>query len=155
ARRQPAVLRHPRILRGLDRVAGAGQHELQRPRGADRQYAGGVHGSLDRRAHRFRGDHTRCVRATMTSLPDATMLAGAALVVGIAFVLSAGLITLLRPLLRRYALARPNERSSHRAPTPQGGGIAVCAATIICTTAATFAAPSLGIAFFRDLGPPL
>jgi UDP-N-acetylmuramyl pentapeptide phosphotransferase/UDP-N-acetylglucosamine-1-phosphate transferase len=38
---------------------------------------------------------------------------------------------LLRPWLRRYALARPNARSSHREPTPQGGGIAVMAATIV------------------------
>lgn len=41
------------------------------------------------------------------------------------------LILLLRPLLRRYALARPNARSSHREPTPQGGGMAVIAGTII------------------------
>ncbi len=32
---------------------------------------------------------------------------------------------LLRPLLLRYALARPNARSSHTTPTPQGGGIAL------------------------------
>ena len=32
---------------------------------------------------------------------------------------------LLRPLLARYALARPNARSSHKVPTPQGGGMAV------------------------------
>ena len=31
----------------------------------------------------------------------------------------------LMPVLARYALARPNARSSHRVPTPQGGGIAV------------------------------
>lgn len=37
------------------------------------------------------------------------------------------LCVLLRPLLVRYALARPNGRSSHRVPTPQGGGIAVLA----------------------------
>jgi UDP-N-acetylmuramyl pentapeptide phosphotransferase/UDP-N-acetylglucosamine-1-phosphate transferase len=42
----------------------------------------------------------------------------------------AGLIVVLRPALRRYALAKPNARSSHREPTPQGGGIAVIAATI-------------------------
>jgi UDP-N-acetylmuramyl pentapeptide phosphotransferase/UDP-N-acetylglucosamine-1-phosphate transferase len=47
-----------------------------------------------------------------------------------AFVLVAGATTalfcwLLRPLLVRYALARPNARSSHKEPTPQGGGIAV------------------------------
>jgi UDP-N-acetylmuramyl pentapeptide phosphotransferase/UDP-N-acetylglucosamine-1-phosphate transferase len=40
------------------------------------------------------------------------------------------LIVLLRPLLQRYALARPNARSSHVAPTPQGAGIAVIAATL-------------------------
>jgi UDP-N-acetylmuramyl pentapeptide phosphotransferase/UDP-N-acetylglucosamine-1-phosphate transferase len=45
--------------------------------------------------------------------------------------LSAALIVALKPLLIRYALARPNARSSHKTPTPQGGGIAVLAATII------------------------
>ncbi len=43
---------------------------------------------------------------------------------------SAALIIVLRPLLVRYALARPNARSSHREPTPQGGGIAVVAAAL-------------------------
>jgi UDP-N-acetylmuramyl pentapeptide phosphotransferase/UDP-N-acetylglucosamine-1-phosphate transferase len=38
---------------------------------------------------------------------------------------SAALIVLMRPLFARYALARPNARSSHQAPTPQGGGVAV------------------------------
>jgi UDP-N-acetylmuramyl pentapeptide phosphotransferase/UDP-N-acetylglucosamine-1-phosphate transferase len=51
----------------------------------------------------------------------------------VAAVLSTVLILLLRPLLRRHALAQPNARSSHRVPTPQGGGIAVIAATIIVT----------------------
>jgi UDP-N-acetylmuramyl pentapeptide phosphotransferase/UDP-N-acetylglucosamine-1-phosphate transferase len=46
---------------------------------------------------------------------------------------SAGLIVVLRPLLVRYALARPNARSSHTKPTPQGGGIAVLAATLAAT----------------------
>jgi len=35
------------------------------------------------------------------------------------------LIWLLKPWLMRYALARPNSRSSHTIPTPQGGGIAI------------------------------
>lgn len=43
----------------------------------------------------------------------------------VATAVSAALCVLLRPLLVRYALARPNARSSHREPTPQGGGIAV------------------------------
>jgi UDP-N-acetylmuramyl pentapeptide phosphotransferase/UDP-N-acetylglucosamine-1-phosphate transferase len=40
------------------------------------------------------------------------------------------LILALRPLLQRYALARPNARSSHKIPTPQGGGVAVVSATL-------------------------
>ena len=48
----------------------------------------------------------------------------------LAGVLTAGLIALTWPWLRSYALARPNARSSHRQPTPQGGGIAVVVATL-------------------------
>src|SRR6185312_7723643 len=44
---------------------------------------------------------------------------------------SAALIWVIRPMLLRHALARPNARSSHRVPTPQGAGIAVIAATLI------------------------
>jgi UDP-N-acetylmuramyl pentapeptide phosphotransferase/UDP-N-acetylglucosamine-1-phosphate transferase len=47
-----------------------------------------------------------------------------------AAMLSAALIRVIRPLLLRHALARPNGRSSHRLPTPQGAGIAVVAATL-------------------------
>jgi UDP-N-acetylmuramyl pentapeptide phosphotransferase/UDP-N-acetylglucosamine-1-phosphate transferase len=60
----------------------------------------------------------------------------ASLVVCAAAALSAGLIVLLLPALRRHALARPNARSSHTEPTPQGGGIAVVAATIAVALAA-------------------
>ncbi len=45
--------------------------------------------------------------------------------------LTALLIVWLRPWLVRYAMARPNARSSHTVPTPQGGGIAIIAAWII------------------------
>jgi UDP-N-acetylmuramyl pentapeptide phosphotransferase/UDP-N-acetylglucosamine-1-phosphate transferase len=55
--------------------------------------------------------------------------AGIALAVGCALA-TAGLIVLLAPLLQQYALARPNARSSHKAPTPQGGGAAVVAVAI-------------------------
>ena len=48
----------------------------------------------------------------------------------IAALLSAAAIAAIFPLLRRYALARPNARSSHRVPTPQGAGIAVIGATL-------------------------
>ncbi|MFD2182363.1 MraY family glycosyltransferase [Rhodoplanes azumiensis] len=50
--------------------------------------------------------------------------------------LTAGLIRVLFPLLRRYALARPNARSSHTIPTPQGGGIAVVATTLLVAAGA-------------------
>lgn len=49
----------------------------------------------------------------------------------LATILSATLTWALRPLLMRYALARPNARSSHKIPTPQGAGIAVIGATLI------------------------
>lgn len=45
--------------------------------------------------------------------------------------LSAGLILMLRPLLVRYALAKPNARSSHSLPTPQGGGISIVTVTLL------------------------
>jgi UDP-N-acetylmuramyl pentapeptide phosphotransferase/UDP-N-acetylglucosamine-1-phosphate transferase len=55
--------------------------------------------------------------------------------VSLAFVIAAVvapvLIGFLHPLLVRYALARPNARSSHRTPTPQGGGIATNLALIL------------------------
>jgi UDP-N-acetylmuramyl pentapeptide phosphotransferase/UDP-N-acetylglucosamine-1-phosphate transferase len=52
------------------------------------------------------------------------------LVLVVAAALSAGLILALRPYLARYAMAHPNARSSHKLPTPQGGGIAVVAAIL-------------------------
>ncbi len=60
-------------------------------------------------------------------------------------VATAALLVLLRPLLRRYALARPNARSSHKVPTPQGGGIAVAGVTI--------AAIAISAAMFPELRP--
>lgn len=41
------------------------------------------------------------------------------------------LTRILQPLLRTYALARPNARSSHTIPTPQGGGIPIIACIIV------------------------
>ena len=65
----------------------------------------------------------------------------AALVLIAAAVIAAGAIVLLFPLLRRYALARPNARSSHRVPTPQGGGIAVLIAVIVVLAAVAMLIP--------------
>jgi UDP-N-acetylmuramyl pentapeptide phosphotransferase/UDP-N-acetylglucosamine-1-phosphate transferase len=46
--------------------------------------------------------------------------------------LGSGVLTwAIRPLMMRIALAKPNARSSHRIPTPQGAGIAVVAATLV------------------------
>ena len=53
-----------------------------------------------------------------------------------AAILTALLIVWLRPWLIRYAMARPNARSSHKVPTPQGGGIAIIAAWIVVSSAA-------------------
>jgi UDP-N-acetylmuramyl pentapeptide phosphotransferase/UDP-N-acetylglucosamine-1-phosphate transferase len=49
----------------------------------------------------------------------------------LAAILSAGLTRMIRPLLLKHALAKPNARSSHKIPTPQGAGIAVILATLV------------------------
>ena len=61
----------------------------------------------------------------------------------LALFLSSALLVLLRPWLARYAMARPNARSSHREPTPQGGGIAVVAATLAVACGAAALSPAL------------
>jgi UDP-N-acetylmuramyl pentapeptide phosphotransferase/UDP-N-acetylglucosamine-1-phosphate transferase len=48
-----------------------------------------------------------------------------------AAIISAVMIRLIRPKLLKHALAKPNARSSHQIPTPQGAGIAVIAATLV------------------------
>ncbi len=63
----------------------------------------------------------------MTGLPIVPSL----LAIAIAALISALITWTSRPLLQRYALARPNARSSHTIPTPQGAGIAVIAATLV------------------------
>lgn len=69
----------------------------------------------------------------MAAIPLAALICGA-------------LITLIMPLLARYALARPNARSSHKIPTPQGAGIAVIAATlVVAALAMVLIAPAPGI----------
>lgn len=81
-------------------------------------------------------------------------MAGVAIVAAAA-ALTAFLIVLLRPWLVRYAMARPNARSSHTTPTPQGGGIAVIASFIVVSTAGLLATgtapaemvPALGTVF--------
>jgi UDP-N-acetylmuramyl pentapeptide phosphotransferase/UDP-N-acetylglucosamine-1-phosphate transferase len=82
---------------------------------------------------------------------DAWRMLAALGTIAIAGVTSAALILLLRPLLARYALARPNTRSSHVVPTPQGGGIAVMIAALFAVGIAIIQRPGI------DLGelPPV
>jgi len=62
-------------------------------------------------------------------MPDLALLA--AISAGAGLIACLGTRALV-PLLRRAAvLDRPNERSSHAAPTPRGGGIAVVAAILV------------------------
>jgi UDP-N-acetylmuramyl pentapeptide phosphotransferase/UDP-N-acetylglucosamine-1-phosphate transferase len=48
-----------------------------------------------------------------------------------AAVLAWVLIRLLKPVMMRLALAKPNARSSHRLPTPQGAGLGLVAAALV------------------------
>lgn len=70
----------------------------------------------------------------MTSFPLVQSVGAAIL----AALLSCLITWAIRPLLLRHALAKPNARSTHRVPTPQGGGIAVIA-SILTVTAAIYA----------------
>lgn len=67
----------------------------------------------------------------MNPATDALAILPSLLALAIAALISALITWSGRSLLQRYALARPNARSSHRIPTPQGAGIAVIAATLL------------------------
>ena len=82
------------------------------------------------------------------------------LAAALAAMVSACLIWAIRPLMVRHAMATPNARSSHRVPTPQGGGIAVVAATLLAAGAIiacagkidlTIPAPVFGATLFLAL----
>lgn len=49
----------------------------------------------------------------------------------LAAAICAGMLVMLLPWLKSHALAHPVDRSSHREPTPQGGGLGVVLATLI------------------------
>jgi UDP-N-acetylmuramyl pentapeptide phosphotransferase/UDP-N-acetylglucosamine-1-phosphate transferase len=66
-----------------------------------------------------------------------TAFAALAIVLAAA-IFGAALIVALGPWLARYAVAKPNARSSHIAPTPQGGGIAVIGATLVVSGGVLF-----------------
>ena len=61
-----------------------------------------------------------------------------------AALLSAVLTWAIRPLMVRIALAKPNARSSHRVPTPQGAGLAVIAATLFSAVAVVMLTAAAG-----------
>jgi UDP-N-acetylmuramyl pentapeptide phosphotransferase/UDP-N-acetylglucosamine-1-phosphate transferase len=71
-------------------------------------------------------------------MQDGPGIVAALAILAAAASLSSILIIVLRPLLTRYAMARPNARSSHTIPTPQGGGIAVIAGTIAISAVVLF-----------------
>ena len=66
-----------------------------------------------------------------------------ALLAILAACISYGLIFVLRGIFARYAVAQPNARSSHRAATPQGGGIGVIGATIAVVLMAVITEPEI------------
>lgn len=71
----------------------------------------------------------------MLVMPTTADLLIAAFVFGLSF---AGTRAVAAVLVRRAVLDRPNHRSSHAAPTPRGGGIAVVAALIAGWVVAAF-----------------
>jgi UDP-N-acetylmuramyl pentapeptide phosphotransferase/UDP-N-acetylglucosamine-1-phosphate transferase len=78
------------------------------------------------------------------------MLADMLFTAAAAAALSAALVTAMMPLLRRYALAGPNARSSHALPTPQGAGLAVILSTMLAA-AAGLALASAGQGSAREI----
>jgi UDP-N-acetylmuramyl pentapeptide phosphotransferase/UDP-N-acetylglucosamine-1-phosphate transferase len=78
---------------------------------------------------------------TISELPLSILAVVAAAMV------SAALTWAILPWLLRHALARPNARSSHRVPTPQGAGIAVIAATLAVAGTIAFTTSNSNIPF--------
>src|SRR5262245_23883069 len=91
---------------------------------------------LDIRSRRGLGNRRwcRCRNGMVAVTIDAASFQHAFVILAstsiLAAILTAGLIILAWPWLKSYALARPNARSSHYQPTPQGGGIAVVVTTL-------------------------
>jgi UDP-N-acetylmuramyl pentapeptide phosphotransferase/UDP-N-acetylglucosamine-1-phosphate transferase len=73
----------------------------------------------------------------MTTVGDLTIFFGSSLSASVC------LLWLLQPLWRHYALAPPNVRSSHKVPTPQGGGIVIIAVTVSIVSLAIALMPTL------------
>ena len=82
---------------------------------------------------------TECVELPLRKR-DVTLL-HLLLLVGCAAV-SYGLLALVHPFLKQHVLARPNARSSHTVPTPQGGGIVVVVTTVLAVAATAAVYPT-------------
>jgi UDP-N-acetylmuramyl pentapeptide phosphotransferase/UDP-N-acetylglucosamine-1-phosphate transferase len=82
-------------------------------------------------------------------------LSASFLAAALAAMVSAGIIRAIRPLLLRHALATPNARSSHRAPTPEGAGIAVIAATLLVAGAVIAWAGAIDLKILTVFGATL
>lgn len=63
----------------------------------------------------------------------------------------AALILALSPLFHSFALAVPTHRSSHATPTPQWGGLGICAATLGVTAAAVLASDAAAAGAHNDV----
>ena len=77
------------------------------------------------------------------------------LAVFIAAAASWGLLRALIPTLRRRMLDRPNERSSHRQPTPSGGGVVFVIVASVATAVAWLLRGGFATAPWSLLGKPL
>ena len=69
-----------------------------------------------------------------------------AAIVAASAAISAGAILILRPILVRHLLAHPNDRSSHKVATPQGGGLGVILALIAVCSVTTLGLSSVDAA---------
>jgi UDP-N-acetylmuramyl pentapeptide phosphotransferase/UDP-N-acetylglucosamine-1-phosphate transferase len=77
------------------------------------------------------------------------------LIVVAAAMVSAAIVIAMLPWLSRHALAHPNARSSHHKSTPQGGGVAVIAATLLVAIGATAIGPYQLSTFWPVVGATL
>lgn len=65
------------------------------------------------------------------------------------------LLRVLIPKLRRRLLDQPNERSSHKHPTPRGGGVSFVAVALVSSLIALFSGQVVAAAFLPLLAAPL
>jgi UDP-N-acetylmuramyl pentapeptide phosphotransferase/UDP-N-acetylglucosamine-1-phosphate transferase len=76
-------------------------------------------------------------------MAEPELLSGAAVVAASAAITSAAIL-MLKPILIRHLTAHPNERSSHRSPTPQGAGLGVMFALLVVCGLAPMLMPQAG-----------